>query len=49
MSAYARPTRLDDALALRALGGCNVLAGGTDPYPGRVDAGLVRRLLEALA
>lgn len=36
MFAYARPTRLDDALTLRALGGFNVLAGGTDHYPGRV-------------
>ncbi|MBE0554035.1 MAG: FAD binding domain-containing protein [Rhodobacteraceae bacterium] len=35
MSAYARPTRLDDALALLAGGGWRVLAGGTDVYPGQ--------------
>jgi CO/xanthine dehydrogenase FAD-binding subunit len=36
MSAYARPTRRQDALAARALGGFSVLAGGTDHYPARV-------------
>jgi CO/xanthine dehydrogenase FAD-binding subunit len=36
MSAYTRPTRLDEALAVRAQGGFSVLAGGTDHYPARV-------------
>lgn len=36
MPAYARPTRLDDALELLARRGPRVLAGGTDYYPSRV-------------
>lgn len=36
MPAYARPTRLEEALRLVASGGPRVLAGGTDYYPGRV-------------
>lgn len=36
MTAYARPTRLEDALAVRARGGFSVLAGGTDHFPARV-------------
>jgi CO/xanthine dehydrogenase FAD-binding subunit len=37
MAAYARPTRLQDALTLRAQGGFDVLAGGTDFYPAHVE------------
>jgi len=36
MSAYERPTRLDDALRIRARGDCQILAGGTDHFPARV-------------
>ena len=36
MPAYARPTRIDDALKIVARGGYSVLAGGTDYYPARV-------------
>jgi CO/xanthine dehydrogenase FAD-binding subunit len=36
MPAYARPTRIEHALALLARGDCTVLAGGTDFYPSRV-------------
>jgi CO/xanthine dehydrogenase FAD-binding subunit len=36
MPAYARPTRLDEALKARSRGGFRVLAGGTDHYPARV-------------
>ncbi len=36
MPAYARPTRVDEALKVLAQGGCAVLAGGTDHYPARV-------------
>src|SRR5574341_1094533 len=36
MPAYARPTRIDEALRALAAGGCTVLAGGTDHYPARV-------------
>lgn len=36
MSSYARPTRIDEALALLARGGRTILAGGTDFYPSRV-------------
>ena len=36
MPAYARPTRIDDALKFVARGGYSVLAGGTDYYPARV-------------
>lgn len=36
MPAYARPIRLDEALAVRARGGFTVLAGGTDHFPARV-------------
>ena len=34
MTDYSRPSRLNDALALLAGGGRDVLAGGTDVYPG---------------
>jgi len=36
MPAYARPTRVDEALKVLAQGGYTVLAGGTDHYPARV-------------
>lgn len=36
MAAYARPTRIDQALKLLALGARTVVAGGTDFYPARV-------------
>lgn len=36
MPAYARPTRVDEALKVLAQGGRAVLAGGTDHYPARV-------------
>lgn len=36
MPSYARPTRIDEALAMLARGGRTVLAGGTDFYPSRV-------------
>lgn len=36
MPSYARPTRIDEALALLAHGDRTVLAGGTDFYPSRV-------------
>jgi len=37
MPAYARPRRIDEALAILARGGRTILAGGTDFYPSRVD------------
>ena len=36
MGSYARPTELDEALAVLAAGRALVLAGGTDVYPARV-------------
>jgi len=36
MPAYERPTRLEDALRIRARGDCSLLAGGTDHFPSRV-------------
>jgi CO/xanthine dehydrogenase FAD-binding subunit len=36
MPSYARPTRIDDALAMLARGERTILAGGTDFYPSRV-------------
>jgi CO/xanthine dehydrogenase FAD-binding subunit len=36
MPAYARPTRVDEALKVLAQGSCSVLAGGTDHYPALV-------------
>ena len=49
MTAYNRPTRLDDALALLSLGGRCVLAGGTDYYPGRVGKPLAGDVLDLTA
>jgi CO/xanthine dehydrogenase FAD-binding subunit len=37
MSSYARPTRIDEALALLARSERTILAGGTDFYPSRVE------------
>src|SRR6188474_872416 len=36
MPSYARPTRINEALAMLARGGRTILAGGTDFYPSRV-------------
>ena len=49
MPAYARPTRLDDALKLLARGGRTVLAGGTDYYPARVGKPLRDDVLDVTA
>lgn len=49
MSAYARPTRIEDALELLARGGRTVLAGGTDFYPARVGRPLREALLDLTA
>jgi CO/xanthine dehydrogenase FAD-binding subunit len=49
MPAYARPTRIDDALKLLARGGRTVLAGGTDFYPGRVGKPLREDVLDLTA
>lgn len=49
MPAYARPTRIDDALKLLARGRRRVLAGGTDFYPARVDKPLDDDVLDITA
>lgn len=49
MPAYARPTRIDDALKLLARGGRTVLAGGTDFYPARVGKPLGGDVLDLTA
>jgi CO/xanthine dehydrogenase FAD-binding subunit len=49
MPAYARPTRLEDALKLLARGRWTVLAGGTDLYPARVGKPLVEDVLDLTA
>jgi len=49
MPAYARPTRIDDALKLLARGGLTVLAGGTDFYPTRVGKPLGEDILDLTA
>ncbi len=49
MPAYARPTRIDDALKLLARGGRSVLAGGTDFYPARVGKPLSEDVLDLTA
>jgi len=49
MPAYARPTRIDDALKLLARGGRTVLAGGTDFYPARVGKPLDEDVLDVSA
>jgi CO/xanthine dehydrogenase FAD-binding subunit len=49
MSAYARPSRIEDALELLARGGQTVLAGGTDFYPVRVGRPLPAAVLDLTA
>ena len=49
MPAYARPTRLDDALQVIARSGATVLAGGTDYYAARVGKPLNQSLLDITA
>lgn len=49
MPAYARPTRIDDALKLLARGGRTVLAGGTDFYAARVGKALDDDVLDITA
>lgn len=46
MSAYARPSRIDDALGLLARGGRTLLAGGTDVYPAHVGKPLPAPVLD---
>lgn len=46
MPAYARPTRIEDALKLLARGGRTVLAGGTDFYPARVGKTFTENVLD---
>jgi CO/xanthine dehydrogenase FAD-binding subunit len=49
MPVYARPTRVDEALKLRARGGYTVLAGGTDFYPARVGKPSSENILDLTA
>ena len=49
MSAYARPTRIEDALELLARGARTVLAGGTDFYPARVGAPPAAKVIDVTA
>ena len=49
MPAYARPTRLDEALRLLARGEATLVAGGTDYYPGRAGAPLADDILDLSA
>ena len=49
MSAYARPTRLDEALQVLAGGAATILAGGTDHYPARVARPLTEAILDISA
>ncbi|TAK41696.1 MAG: xanthine dehydrogenase family protein subunit M [Betaproteobacteria bacterium] len=49
MSAYARPTRIEDALELLARDARTVLAGGTDFYPARVGAPPATNVLDVTA
>ena len=49
MPAYARPTRLEDALQVRARGGFSLLAGGTDHFPSRVERRLEEDILDLTA
>jgi len=49
MSAYARPTRIEDALGLLARGERTLLAGGTDFYPARVGRPLGEDILDLTA
>jgi len=49
MPAYARPTRLNEALALLERGGHTILAGGTDHYPARVGKPLREDIVDLTA
>lgn len=49
MPAYARPTRLTEALAILGQGNQTVLAGGTDHYPARVGKPLAEDILDLTA
>jgi CO/xanthine dehydrogenase FAD-binding subunit len=49
MSAYERPSRLDDALRIRARGDWQVLAGGTDHFPARVGRQTEESILDLTA
>src|SRR5687768_16665169 len=49
MPAYARPTRLEDALQAIAQGSLTVLAGGTDYYAARVGKPLSEPILDITA
>ncbi len=49
MGSYARPTELDEALAVLAAGRALVLAGGTDVYPARVGRPLDENVLDITA
>ncbi len=49
MPAYARPTRLEDALQIIAGGGAAILAGGTDYYAARVGKPLNEPILDITA
>ena len=49
MLAYARPTRIEDALRIIAGGGATILAGGTDYYASRVGKPLNEPILDITA
>jgi CO/xanthine dehydrogenase FAD-binding subunit len=49
MSRYVRPHSLDEALRTLSSGALNVLAGGTDFYPARVEAGIADDILDITA
>lgn len=49
MPAYARPTRVEDALQVLARGKFTVLAGGTDHFPARVGRGSDEDILDLTA
>jgi CO/xanthine dehydrogenase FAD-binding subunit len=49
MPAYARPTRLEDALQVIAQGSPTILAGGTDYYAARVGKPLTESILDITA
>jgi len=49
MPAYARPTRVSEALKFLAQGGYSVLAGGTDFYPARVGRTVTESIVDLSA
>lgn len=49
MSRYVRPRSLDEALHALSSGGLNILAGGTDFYPGRVGSAVEVDILDISA